>query len=198
MIDPGDFLSKLSGIVSVIPRQYVDAILALHDTLDGKGIEWIVNGEAAESLETVDVEPQYLEIVCSRRDAEQFHKAVTEFSPSPLTYLTQRLPDNAVYQGNQYPVFQKSHYFDFSLRGIQVRVHGDLQFRVNDWEWGDVFEFTPNYVSIVGRKTAVTPLPILLGIYESLGWTEKARRIRIVLEKRTAMRERSLAARQKP
>ncbi len=192
MTEAEEFLSRLNGIVSVIPHQYVDVLLALHERLDGGGIKWVVSGEAAESLQTVTVEPECLEIVCSKKDAQQLHDAVLDFSPKQISHKTQALPQNAVHEGNQYPVFLRSHYFDFTLNGVLIQVHGDMQYKVNDWEWGDTFEFTPNYINVVGKKTAVTPLSILYEIYASLGWTEKAQRIRLVLEKREAMRAHRL------
>ncbi len=192
MSDAEDFLSKLKGVVSVIPPKYVDALLILHDKLDSKGVSWIVNGDLAQALKVVDVQPDCIEIVCTKKDAEAIHDEVKDFSPTPINFQTQELPRKAVYQGNEYPVYLRSYYFDFKLLDIPVKVQGDLQYKVNDWEWGDTFEFTPDYVSIVGKKTAVTPLTILYELYANLGWTDKAEKILPILQKRLLSQRRLL------
>jgi hypothetical protein len=188
MGDAEGFLIKLKGIVSVTPHEYVDALLTLHDKLDSKGVKWIVNGDLAQALKVVDVQPDCIEIVCSKKDAEAIYNAVKDFSPTPFGIQTQTLPRNAVFQGQEYPVYLRSYYFDFAVKDILVKVEGDLQFKVNEWDWGDTFEFTPDYVSIVGKKTAVTPLEVLYELYASLGWADKAEKIKPILQKRLLMK----------
>ena len=77
-----DFWDQLSHFVNVIPQEYLDALLILHEKLGDKTIKWIVNGDLAESLRIVKVEPDCIEIVTSKDDAQQIFQAVQEFDPT--------------------------------------------------------------------------------------------------------------------
>ncbi len=153
-----DFLDQLSHFLTIIPQKYVDALLTLHEKLDAKKIKWIVSGDLAERLRLVKVDPDCIEIVTSKDGAEQIFQAVQEFKPQAVSVQTQRLPRDAVIGKENFPVYNRSYYFEFNLNGVTVKVQGDLQFKVGSWDWGDVFDFDPEYVYVTGKKTAVTPL----------------------------------------
>ncbi len=178
-----DVLNQLSQFLTVIPQQYVEALLTLHDKLEDKKVKWIVSGDLAESLRTVKVEPECIEIVTSKIGAKQIFQAVQEFKPQKVSVQTQRLPRNALIEGEEYPVYAKSHYFEFNVNEIKVKVQGNLQFKVGEWNWGDVFDFDPEYVYVTGKKTAVTPLPIKYELYQYLGWIDRAEKIKQVIKK---------------
>jgi hypothetical protein len=179
-----EFLKQLTGIVSVIPKEYVDALLFLHSKWDSTGAKWAVNGDLAMALRTVNIQPDCIKVVCSKDDAETLFNAVKEIALEPIATKTQKLPENAVHEGNQYPIYARSHSFEFKVKDIPVKVQGDLQYRVADWEWGDIFEFQPEYVNIVGKKTAVVPLMVLYQLYSDVGWTDKVKLIQQVLQRR--------------
>ena len=185
-----EFWAQLDHFVSVIPKPYLDALLILHEKLDDKNINWIVSGDLAELLRTVNVEPDCIEIVTSKNDANQIFQIVKEFEPSQISFLTQLLPRNAVIEGKEYLVYMRSYYFDFCVNTVKVKIEGNLQFKVGDWDWGDVFDFTPEYVYVVGKKTAVTPLSVASDLYSCLGWIDRIEKINEVTQK--------LHAQQKP
>ena len=137
----------------------------------------------AELLRIVKVEPDCIEIVTSKDDAQKIFEAVQEFKPRQITFQTLCLSRNAVIDGKEYPVSIRSFYFDFNINNVKVKVEGDLQFKVGDWEWGDVFDFTPEYVYVVGKKIAVTPLLIASDLYQSLGWIDRVKKINDVTKK---------------
>lgn len=178
-----ELLAKLTKVISLIPPKYVDALLLLHKKWDGTGVEWVVHGALAEALRTVNTEPKSIEIVCDAAGIEQLFEAVEALNPQAVHIEITQLP-NATHGGNQYPVYARSRYFQFTVGDIPVEVYGGLQYRVADWEWGDVFEVKPEYVSVVGKLTAVTPLSVLFELYRDLGWAEEVQRIQHVLQRR--------------
>jgi len=175
---------QLSRILAVIDQPYVDALLTLHRKLAKQNIEWAVTGELGEALRTVQVKPDCIEIVTSKKGAAQIFLAVQEYSPTGVFFQTHQLPRNAELGGKEYPVYMRSHYFDFVVGGVKVKVYGDLQFKIADWDWGDKLEFTPEYIYVVGLKTAVVPLQVKYEIYQNLGWTDRAEKISQVITRR--------------
>ena len=178
-----DIWDQLSHFVNVIPQEYLNALLILHEKLGDKTIKWVLTGDLAESLRIVKVEPECIEIVTSKDDAQRIFQAVQEFGPSPIKFQTQTLSRNALIQGKEYLVYIRSYFFEFSLNSVKVKVQGDLQYKVGQWDWGDVFDFTPEYVSVVGKRIAVTPLSIATELYQSLGWVDRVDKIKEVTQK---------------
>ena len=174
---------QLNHVVSFIPKQYIDALVVLDQKLEDINVRWVVGGDLAERLRVVQVEVECIEIVSSKEDVERIFQLVQEFKPQPITFQTRLLSRKAVVDGLEYPVYTRSHYFDFDLNTVKIRVHGDLQYRVDDWDWGDVLEFTPEYVSVVGKRIAVTPLSVASELYCNLGWTDRVQKISKVIQK---------------
>jgi hypothetical protein len=184
------FWKQLDQIISVIPKPYLDALLALHEKLDEKNLKWIVDGDLSECMHVVQIVPKCIEIVTSKDDAKHFFQAVQEFNPSPISLQTCQLQRNAIVDGKEYPVYVRSLYFDFTLNTVLVKVQGELQFRVADWNWGEIYDFEPDYVNIVGKRIAVTPLEIKLQLYQSLGWTDRSEKIDPIVQKIKALKSR--------
>jgi len=186
-----EFWKQFSHFVSVIPKKYLDALLILHEKLNGKNIRWTVSGDLAELLRIVKVEPDCIEIVASKNGAHKIFQAVQEFKPNQMSYLTQLLPRNAVVEGKEYHVYIRSYFFDFNVNDVKIKIEGNLQFKVGDWDWGEVFDFAPDYVYVVGKKTAVTPLSIAFDLYRNLGWTDRVEKINEVTQKLRAKQNNS-------
>ncbi len=175
---------QLNRVLAMVDPSYVDALILLHEKLAKEHVEWAVSGDLAETLKTVQVNPDCIEIVTSKKGATQVFLAVKDLNPKGIFFRTQKLGRNAVINQKEYPVYVRSYYFEFTLAGIKVKVHGDLQYRISDWEWGDTFQFTPEYVYVVGTRTAVVPLHIKQEIYQRLGWTDRVQKISQVLARR--------------
>ena len=178
-----EILKKLAGVVTIVPSQLVDALLALHEKLDGKGIKWIVNGDLGECLRAVDVHPDCIEILISKEDTAKFFQEVQEFKPQPINLKMETLSRKAILDGKEFPVYIRSLYFEFNLNGVKVKVHGNFQFKVGNWEWGEIFDFKPEIVNIVGKEIVVTPLPIRYELYQCLGWNDRKEKVKQVLKR---------------
>ncbi len=174
-------MKQLSRVLTIIPQQYINALLTLHKKLDGKSIEWAIGGDLGEELATVRVDPDCVEIWTSKEGAEQIASILEEFQPSRMTFRTQKLSRNANIDGSEYPVYIRSHYYEFNIEAAKVKVHGDLQYRIDHWDWGDKLEFTPEHVNIIGDKIAVVPLQIKYELHQRLGWTDRAEKVQDVI-----------------
>ena len=173
----------INPLVVLIPQQYVSALLSLHEKFEAKKIEWVISGDLGEALKRVKVQPDCIEILTSKDGAEQIYESVKELSPQPIALRVQKSPRNALIGGIEYPIFMKSCYFEFQINGIKVKVDGDLQYKVGDWDWGDKFEFNPDTVYIVNKRTSIVPLQIKYELYQSLGWTDRIEKIRQASQK---------------
>jgi hypothetical protein len=174
----------MNQVVTLIPVSYVDALLIFNSKLEGRDIAWSVTGNLGEALRTVHVEPDYVEIVTNSAGAEQIFQAVQEYTPSEIQQVTEALPRKAVVDEKEYPISVRSYFFKFKIGSVEFRIHGDLQYRIADWDWGDKFEFDPDYVYIVGQKISVVPLTIKYNLYRGLGWTDRAEKIVRVLHRK--------------
>ncbi len=181
--DPNKIREQLKRVLTTVEPAYVDAVLALHKRLAKEHVEWALSGELGEALRNVQATPDCVEIVANRKAAAQIFLKFRELSDKGIYIQTQKLDRSAVVEGKEYPAYTRSYYFDFLLDGVKVKVHGDLQYRIGSWEWGDKLEFTPEHISVTGVKTAVVPLHVKYEIYQGLGWADRAEKIRQALTK---------------
>ncbi len=175
---------RLSSVLAIIDEPYIETLLMLHRKLSRKGIEWMLSGDLGEALKTVQVKPDCLEIVTTRKGAAQVFLAVQDCNPTGVYFQTHKLSRNAVVNGKEYPVYVRSYFFEFTLNDTRIMVYGDAQYRIGNWEWGGRLAVIPEHVYVAGEKTAVVPLQTKLDMYEQLGWTDRAEKIQQVLAKR--------------
>jgi hypothetical protein len=185
-ISSQDFLNQMSHFLTVIPQKYVTVLLILHYKLNDKNIKWIVSGDLSERLRIIKVDPDCIEIVTSKDGAEQIFQAVQEFNPQKVNFQTRQLTRNAMIAGEELPVYARSYYFEFNVKEVTVKVQGDLQFKVGNWDWGEVFDFDPEYVYVTGKKIALTPLRIQCEFYQMLGWNDRAEKIAQIINPHAA------------
>jgi hypothetical protein len=176
---------QISRVLNIIPKPMMDAVMALHKNLDDKQIEWALTGDLAEALRVVKVEPDCVEVVTSKENAENAFQALQEFSPSQIELKIQKLSRSANIEKEQRPVFIRSYYFEFLIGSVLIKVHGDFQYRIDNWDWGDVLQFTPEYVYLTTQKTALVPLSIKHEIYQMLGWKDRSDKIEQVTNRKT-------------
>lgn len=183
MDKPNDQPKLLNGVISIAPTTYIDALLKLDEKLEGKKIAWAVSGDLGEILRTVNVEPDCIEIHTSREAVEKIVEAALEFKPIPAAFVTQQLPRSAVFQGKEHPIYLRSYYSEFNIGVVKVKIYGDAQYRLDNWEWGDKVEFIPDIVYVVGKKIAVMPLSFKHEFYLSVGWQDRAEKIKQTLDR---------------
>jgi len=177
-----------------IEPQYIDALMFLHKKLTKNHVEWAVGGELGEALRTVQVKPECIEIITTKKGVAQIFLAVKEYAPKGVYFQIQKLERNAVIEEKEYPVFLRSYYFEFTIGRIKVKVHGDLQFRIKDWDWSEKVSFNPEYMYVEGTKTAIVPLHVKYELYRHLGWNDRIEKIMKAAAKRPPILKRLIAA----
>lgn len=190
--DIGKIKQQLNEVLSFVDLAYIDALLLLHDTFENEHVGWAVGGDLGEALETIQVEPDHVEIVANKDGTEKIFSAVKEYNPKPIELQTIKLARNAKINGIEKPIYIQSYFFEFFLGCVNVRVYGDMQYKINDWDWGDKLEFTPEYVNIMGVKIAVIPLEVKYQIYQNLGWTDRSEKIEPIIKRRKQIPKQSI------
>jgi len=176
-----DSENLVSSVVTLIPKPYIDALLAFNKMVEDRNVSWAVGGDMGEILRTVNVEPDCIEILTSEEGATQIWQSVQEYKPTEATLQTQLLQRPFKIEEKEFPVYVRSHYFEFNLNGIKIKIHGNLQYRIDRWDWGDPVEFKPDEIYVLNKKINVVPLPIKYEIYVYLRWTDRAEKISRVL-----------------
>lgn len=176
--------NQLNNVLSFVDPAYIEILLTIHNTLENEQIEWALGGEIGEALQTVQVEPDCIEIVTSKEGAEKIFSVVKQYNPKTMEFQTNKLNRNAIINGIEHPIYIRSYYFDFFLDYVKIKVHGDMQYKINDWDWGDKLEFTPEYVNVTGVKIAVVPLEVKQEIYKNIGWADRLQKIELIVKRR--------------
>lgn len=174
----------IDGPFAIIPGPYLDVLLILHEKLKNVKDTWAVGGQLGESLRAVRNKPASVEILTSEKGIEHIFQALTEYSPTVPTTKTEKLSRDALIEGKAFPTYLRSLYSEFQVRNIKVRIFGNLQIKINDWDWGDPIEFSPESTIVVGKRINVVPLAIKLELYTLLGWTDRVEKIKKVLARR--------------
>jgi hypothetical protein len=174
---------QLSEVLSVVDPVFVETLISLHERLDKESFEWAIGGELGEALRAVQGEPDCIEIVTSKEGADRIFLAFKEESRNAAELQIQKIGRNASVNGKEHQVYVRSYYLEFFLGCVRIKVFGDMQYKIDDWDWGDKLEFQPEYVYVAGVKTAVVPLQIKQEIYQNLGWSDRAEKIEHVISK---------------
>jgi hypothetical protein len=160
--------------IVLVKREFLDCLAMLETTLKGVSEFWSLGGDIAENLQGVRVEPDHIEVVTTREGAVKITELLEEYHPTSVEFVEKTLPRDAELEGKGYPVYTKCYHSRLELNGVKVEIYGDLQYKVNDWEWGDKLEFGPIGLYVVDKRLPVTPLEVSSVLYTSLGWTDRA------------------------
>src|ERR1700690_2750978 len=97
--------NRFNKFVSFVDTAYIEALISLQKNLENKHVEWALGGDLAEALETIQVEPDCIEIVTSKEGAQQIYLATEQYDPQQIEFLTIKLDRNAVINGLQEPIY---------------------------------------------------------------------------------------------
>jgi len=91
---------------------------------------------------------------------------------------------NAEINLKPYPIRIKSYSSSFNIQGQRLDVHGNLQIKVGDWDWGDPIDYEPEYVYVVNVKVPAAPLELKKELYRGLGWYDRVSKIHAAMARR--------------
>jgi hypothetical protein len=135
--------------------------------------KWAVGGDAGEQMMGVNVKADYLEILTTKEGCDEIWHAMAEYQKLAPAIVEKKLTKEADVDAKMYPVYNKSYYAEFIVEGVKVEVHGDLQFKVGEWDWGDPLDFKADYTYIVGGKLPLVPLSLKSELDLGLGWLDR-------------------------
>jgi aminoglycoside-2''-adenylyltransferase len=161
----------------VLSKPLLDATITIGKALENCTNKWALSGDVAEVISGVNVQPDHVAILTTREGCKEIATKLERHSTAAPTMVEKELERGANFGLKSYPVKIKSYKGQFDIDGSRLDVHGDLQIKVGDWEWGDPLDCEPDYVYVVGVKVPVVPLQMKSEIYNGLGWRDRAVKI---------------------
>lgn len=168
----------------VLAKPLLDATVRIGGLLKYLQVKWAMAGDIGEILMGVNVKPDHLTILTSADGCDQIRDKLGTSNVGTAHVLERKLDRDAEIDLTHYPVYIKSYEARFDLDGQRLDVHGDLQIKVGDWDWGDPLDYEPDYVYVVSEKVPVLPLKLKSDLYMGLGWIDRVRKIKEAEAKR--------------
>jgi hypothetical protein len=168
----GSRIPKPDEIV-MLSQPVLKAVIKLGVALKDVNAKWGVGGDAGEIMKGVNVHADFIEILTTSEGTEQICKAMPEYPTLAPAPAEEKLGRDADVDGKMIPVFIKSNYAELTVDGVKVKVYGDEQIKVGEWEWGDALDFQPEYVYVVGTRVPLVPLRLKSELDLGLGWLDR-------------------------
>lgn len=168
----------------VISQPMLSATIRIGKLLEDCSEKWAIAGDAGELLSGVNVRPDQITILTTTSGCEELSKKLETYHVEGPRNVERQLERNAEIDPKPLPVRVKSFTSQFKIEGERVDVHGDLQIKVGEWDWGDPLDFDPEYVYVVGVKVPVVPLGLKTELYVGLGWTDRVKKINQAMARR--------------
>ena len=161
----------------VLSKPLLDATIVIGKALLDCKSKWAIGGDVAEVISGVNVQPNHIAILTTREGCDEVATKLAKYQLEPSHTAERELERDARVDVKHYKVRTKSYTSRFDIEGSRLDVHGDLQIKVGDWDWGDPLDFEPDYVYVVGVKVPIVPLKVKSELYTGLGWTDRAIKI---------------------
>ncbi len=157
-----------------IPPLLLSCLREIAPKIMEAGVWWALGGDLAENLLGVQVSPTQIEILTDGAGLTKISTALSSYDATPVVVTERKLDREAELDFKKYPIFERSSLTEFTSKGARVRVHGDYQLKVGEWDWGDPLIFETDSVILLGLDVPLMPLRLKSEIYITLGWLERA------------------------
>jgi len=161
----------------VLSKPLLDATIMIGKTLMDCKNKWAIGGDVAEVISGVNVQPSHITILSTKDGCDEIARKFAKYQLEPPHTVERELDRDAIIELKLHKVRIKSYASRFDLEGSLLDVHGNLQIKVGEWDWGDPLDFDPDYVYVVGVKMPIVPLKMKSELYSGLGWTDRAIKI---------------------
>lgn len=161
----------------VLSKPFLDATILVGKALVDSTNKWAVGGDVAEVISGVNVTPDHMAILTTREGCDEVARKLVKYQLEPTRLVERQLERDAKVDLKPYTIRIKSYMSRFDIGGTRLDVHGELQIKVGDWDWGDPLDFEPDHVYVVGVKVPIVPLKMKSELYTGLGWTDRATKI---------------------
>jgi len=168
----------------VLSKPLLQATIRIGELLKDCSAKWAFAGDLGEILFGVNVEPDHITIITTSAGCDDISKKLTPFLVQAPRTTERRVKRSAEINLKPLPINVRSYSSSFNIQGQKLDVHGDLQIKVGDWDWGDSIDFEPEYVYVVGVKVPAAPLELKKELYRGLGWYDRVSKIHAAMARR--------------
>ena len=161
----------------VLSKPLLSATVMVGNALMGCTNKWAIGGDVAEVISGVNVQPDHVAILTTREGCDEITRNLAKYQIEPPRNVEREIERDAEVDLKLHKVRIKSYTARFDVQGSRLDVHGDLQIKVGDWDWGDPLDFEPDYIYVVGVKVPIVPLKMKSELYTGLGWMDRASKI---------------------
>ena len=168
----------------VLSKPLLEATIIIGELLKNCSAKWAFAGDLGEILFGVNVNPDHIVILTNSAGCDEITQSLAAFKVQAPRVSERQVKRTAEIDLKPYPINIKSYYSNFNIQGLKLDVHGDLQIKVGDWDWGDPIDFEPEYVYVVSVKVPVAPLELKKELYRGLGWYDRVSKIHAAMARR--------------
>jgi hypothetical protein len=161
----------------VLSKPLLDATITIGNALKDCTNTWALAGDVAEVISGVNVQADQIAIITNRKGCDEIAGKLARYQVEPPRIVDKELERDAKVDSKPYKIRIKSYACPFDVEGSRLNVHGDLQIKVGDWDWGDPLDVQPDFIYVVGVKVPIVPLEMKSELYTGLGWTDRAMKI---------------------
>ena len=159
--------------IFLVPQPILKSLIKLGESLKGVQAKWAIGGDVGEMMKGVNVTADSIEIITTKAGAEEICRVMAAQQTVPPADREERLGRDADVEGKMLPVYVKSRYAELTVGGVRVKVYGDEQIKVGEWEWGDPLDFEPDHVYVVGVRVPLVPLRLRSDLDLGLEWLDR-------------------------
>jgi hypothetical protein len=159
--------------IVILSQPVLKAVIKIGDSLKGVHANWAVGGEAGEIMKGVNVHTDEIEILTTKEGTEEICQTMSEYVTLKPALVEQKLSREADIGGKMLPVYVKSHYAELTVGGVKVKVYGDEQIKVGEWEWGDPLDFEADFAYVIATRVPIVPLRLKSELDLGLGWLDR-------------------------
>lgn len=168
----GSKVPKPEEIV-MLSQPVLKAVIKIGESLKDVHAKWAIGGDAGEIMHGVNVQADFIEILTTREGTKEICTIMAGYQTLSPAVVEQKLQREADVEGKMLPVYIKSNYAELTLNDVKVKILGDEQIKVAEWEWGDPLDFTPDEVYVIGTKVPLVPLRLMSELDLGLGWLDR-------------------------